>query len=129
MKGRGDAYHGVRIPFVVKQSYRRGGGVVAKVRVERETEIDRGWSFDIAVAEAPAAPGENGAAESRHTLVLNWADYDLWSHGASRPERVAEAVALFYMDRAGEALPARPLDAATVRRRFPEIDRELPAML
>jgi hypothetical protein len=107
-----------------ERSYREGPGTVAKILVETETPIDRGWEFLLAVA--PDRPGD---ARTEHRLRLSWADYELWSGGAVAPERVAAAVAAFF----SEALEGAPMpaafDAAIVRRKFPEADRRVPALL
>lgn len=95
---------------------------MAEVDVQSETPIDRGWAFRVLVR------ADEGEPEAR-TVRLSWADYDLWSHGAAAPERVAAAVMRFLLARV--PLPeVRPeFDAASLRRSWPEIDHEVPRVL
>ena len=95
---------------------------MAEILIERETEIDRGWSFDV-VARGP------GGVETRYRVRLSWADYNLWSGGRVAPERVARAAMRFMTERAGAGTLGEEFDLAALRRHDPAIDRELPGML
>jgi hypothetical protein len=86
------------------------------IRVVQETETDRGWAFRVAIDRA-------GEPETEHVLRLSWMDYDYWSRGVAPPVRIAEAIFRF-LEEKGEKPPAS-CDAATLRRRFREFDREL----
>jgi len=88
------------------------------VEVVSERDCDGGWSFELRLGEVT------------RTLRLSWADYDLWSNdGCDPPHAVATAVALFLLARiTASDLPAT-LDAATVRRRFPDADAEIPKLI
>lgn len=96
---------------------------MAKILVQTETPIDRGWEFLVSVARAP----DEDATE--HRVRLSWADYELWSHGVTPPERVAAAVATFCLEALGGEPMAASFDAATLRRRFPRMDERIPALL
>jgi len=95
---------------------------VAEILIEREVEIDRGWSFDV-VAKAP------DGGETRFRVRLSWADYNLWSGGRVAPERVALAAVRFMTQRGGAGSLGSDFDLAALRQRDPAIDRELPGML
>ena len=97
---------------------------MATVHVESETPIDRGWSFLVRVG-----PSDDAPAPDRFVVRLSWADYDHWSRGRVAPEAVAAAVLTFLLERAPAADIPREFDAATIRRRHPAIDAELPGML
>lgn len=56
------------------------------------------------------------------TVLLSWADYDLWSDGLTAPQDVVRNVVTFLLSRRpAEAVPAK-FDAATVRRWYPDAD-------
>ena len=98
-----------------------GGGVVA-VRIVRERGDDAGWWFDAEV--------ERDGVVTRHAVRLAWADYNLWSPaGTDRPEHVAAAVLEFLTTVAGDIAPPGRFDAASVRMRHPEADREIPGLI
>lgn len=86
------------------------------IRVEQETETDRGWAFRVLLSD------ESGA-ETEHVLRLSWMDYDYWSRGVTPPARMAEAIFRFLLDR-GES-PPKAFDAATLRRKFRQFDTEI----
>ncbi|MBX3358041.1 MAG: hypothetical protein KF745_06410 [Phycisphaeraceae bacterium] len=88
---------------------------MATIRVESETETERGWVYRITVDDADEPSGHV-------TLTLSWADYEFWSHGRVAPERVAQAVieSVLASGRA-EPLPDR-FDAATARRWVPDLN-------
>ena len=66
----------------------------------------------------------------RHQLRLSWADYDLFAPGGAIPPiQVAEAVTrYFFRHPVFQPLP-RNLDAAIPRRRIPNADAEIAALL
>lgn len=63
-----------------------------------------------------------------YTVRLNWADYDLWSHGRVAPERVVKAVFEFLLKKEPASSILTDFDCSVIRRYFPEVDRELPQM-
>ncbi len=88
------------------------------VEVLTETEVARGWTYRVAVTRAEGTPTE-------HAVNLSWADHEHWCAGAAAPSRVVAAVVRFLLEHEAERpLPPR-FDAATARRWFPAIDREL----
>jgi hypothetical protein len=91
---------------------------VARIEVMTEEEAERGWRYRVRVER------EAGSA-SEHEVTLSWADHERWSGGAAAPSKVVEAVVRYLVAREGErAVPAR-FDAATARRWWPGVDREL----
>jgi len=92
---------------------------VAAFDIQREEEIESAWRFTVQVT------GAEGASPATLTFTLSWADYEHWSHGTERPSDVARQVLEFVLaHRPLRDLPDR-LDASTVRRWWPEIDRAL----
>lgn len=87
------------------------------IEVKRERETPRGWSYDVLLTR--------GESSSEHEVTLSWADHDYWSGGAVAPSRVVEAVLAWLAEEHPEFAWAVRFDAATVRRRFPEIDESL----
>lgn len=85
----------------------------AFIDVRGERAIPGGLAFSVVL--------DDGAAGRALEIRLHWADYNLWSpDGADAPERVALAVARFVRARM-DPLP-ESLDAALLRRRFPDAD-------
>lgn len=89
---------------------------MAKIDIQTEEEVGRGWVYHALV--------EHAGQKTEHTVKLAWVDHELWSGGRVPPSKVIEALIAFVVDQKRE-LPAS-FDAATVRRWFPEVDRELP---
>ena len=91
------------------------------IDVQTETDSPRGWTFTVRL-------DDDGR---RHDFVvsLSWSDYDHWSHGRVAPEKVVRSVFLFLLERESTEMILRRFDCAVVRRYFPEVDRELPALL
>ncbi len=94
-----------------------------RVEVVSEHEEKGGWGFELRIAD-----GDGASATCK--LHLSWADYNLWStDGGDPPHAVATAVARFLVSRMTLSdLPAT-IDAATARRRFPDADEEIPALI
>lgn len=98
---------------------------MSDIRILTEHESDRGWSYEVALLDESGS----GAERSRHTLTLSFADYEHWCHGSRRPEQVAQAVMAFVAGRRdADTIPDR-FDAATVRRWYRELDRDLARLL
>lgn len=88
------------------------------IDVRTEQELGRGWVYAVAVSR----PDGN---ETEHTVSLAWVDHEFWCGGTLPPSKVIEAVVRYLVEREHERpLPAR-FDAATARRWFPDIDREI----
>ena len=101
-----------------------GSHAVADFEILSERENSSGWCF-----EAQLICDEGGGLR-RVTLLLAWADYNLWSvDGADRPTAVAEAALSYLISEVGaDAIPDR-FDASIIRRRFPDADREIPKLI
>ncbi len=101
-----------------------GNPAVADVEILSERENSSGWLFEARVI------GDDGGGLCRVTLLLAWADYNLWSvDGADRPTAVAEAILSYLISEVGpEAVPDR-FDASILRRKFPDADREIPKLI
>lgn len=92
---------------------------MAKVDIETEQESGRGWEYRAKVSRTPGETTE-------HTVKLAWVDHEHWSGGRVAPSKVVESLLEFLVEREERrAIPAS-FDAATVRRWFPDVDRELP---
>jgi hypothetical protein len=93
-----------------------------EIQILTEEERPGGLAFRASVRE--------GAAERIIEIRLHWADYNLWSpDGVHPPQSVAMAVARYLVGRAGaEALP-ESIDASTPRRRDPDADAAIVALL
>jgi hypothetical protein len=73
---------------------------------------------------------EVGASSRMLEVRLHWADYNLWSpDGTDPPERVATAVLRFVCSRCPLAELPPSFDAASLRRRHSDADREVPALV
>ncbi len=86
---------------------------MATVRVEREEETPRGWTYHL------VTPGG-----TRHVLTLSFVDYEHWAGGRVPPSMVAEALASYVAAERPEGLPGR-FDASTARRWLPGLDAHL----
>lgn len=90
----------------------------ASIRVENERETGHGWAFDVIVESA-------GARGRRLTIELSWVDYEYWTLGQRQPAALVRDLVCHLAERVPlDALVGR-LDASTIRRRYPEIDRLL----
>lgn len=91
---------------------------MVRVEVLDEREAAAGWVFRVRISHA-------GGETTEHSVALSWVDHDYWSGGASPPAKVVQRVMEYLIEQAPEdVIPAR-LDAASVRRRYPEIDEAL----
>ncbi|MFG0329661.1 MAG: hypothetical protein ACF8PN_07135 [Phycisphaerales bacterium] len=89
-----------------------------EIRVETESEIVNGWSFEVVIIEPGVAP-------ARRRVSLSWADYDYWCQGRARPEAVVHAVVEVVLEeRTLAEIPDR-FDAAIARRWIPDADQRL----
>ena len=95
---------------------------MAKVEIDTEQESGRGWEYHAKVSRGPGGAGQT----SEHTVKLAWVDHEHWSGGRVPPSKVIESLLEFLVEREEKhAIPAK-FDASTVRRWFPDVDRELP---
>jgi hypothetical protein len=84
-----------------------------------ENEDSTGCTWTI-----QALDSEGGLQRTR--IRLGWADYGIWSpDGGITPERVAEAVVSFALQRAEFSPLPQMLDAAMARQRVPDADVEI----
>ena len=90
------------------------------IRIDQETETEKGWSFRVAITG-------DGGGETEHLLRLSWMDYDYWSRGVAPPVRIAEAIFRFILARGDQPPPA--FDAATLRRRYRDFDTAIDEFL
>ena len=112
---------------------------MANVEILAESESHGAWTFDAQVID-------DAGTLHRHTLTLNWPDYNLWSgDGSDEPARVAEAVLWFLYQPRNDANalatdshaptpasgdPIRPaFNAAIARRLFPDADQVIPTLI
>ena len=97
--------------------------MVADIEVVSEREASAGWRFEVEVRESEAD-------SRRLTVVLAWADYNLWSaSGSDEPAAVVTAAVRFLIDRSGcEGLKER-FDAALIRRLHPDADGVIPGLI
>lgn len=94
---------------------------MARIDVLTETEGHNHWSYEVRVSDA--------GRRHDYRVTLNWADYDLWSHGRVSPYKVVAAAFEFLLQReSAENILAR-FDCSLIRRRFPCVDAELPKMV
>ncbi len=93
----------------------------AEVEIGTETEAATHWSYAVRVFS------EGRTRE--HRVTLSFQDYDLWSHGRVAPSRVVEACFVFLLERESAAEILERFDCAVIRRYFPEVDKELPALV
>ena len=95
--------------------------MLAEIDIETETEHDTYWAYVVSVFA--------GGRVHKFDVRLSFQDYDLWSRGRVAPSRVADACVRYLLERADAADLAEQFDCATLRRSYPELDAELPAML
>lgn len=106
-----------------KDLYREDSPAVASIRVAGETELARGWEFEVQVFPAQAPPAAQAPRAIR--VRLSFADYEYWSHGATAPCRVIELLMNGLVDRRSRILTRESFDAARARREHPDIDAHL----
>lgn len=94
---------------------------MAKIEIGTETEGTNNWSYEVRVLD-------NGASHD-YEVTLNWADYDLWSHGRIAPENVVQAAFEFLLQREPPSSILSKFDCSIIRRYFPEVDQELPRLI
>lgn len=94
-----------------------------RITITSEVDSESGWLF--------AADACDGAGRRWSFRVgLSWADYNLWSpDGRDRPEEVARAALRFLMSREPAAELSEEFDLARIRRRYPEADALIPALI
>lgn len=95
-----------------------------KVEVKTEEEMPHGWRYHIFVDR-----GEGGGKPVEHIVFLSWVDHEHWSGGRHAPSRVIEALTGLLLERESSHPLPPTFDAATARRWFPEIDREMERLL
>ncbi|MCK4873854.1 MAG: hypothetical protein KAS72_14130 [Phycisphaerales bacterium] len=95
---------------------------MTRIHVLTETDQPNGWRFEVKLADDAGSP-------TKHVVTLSWQDYDLWSRGAARPERVVTSLFTFLLQHEPKEQILREFDAAVVRRYFPEVDKRLPGLL
>lgn len=95
---------------------------MADVRVNEETETDRGWRFDVDIREADGV-------ERRVCVALSWHDYDLWGRGAVPPADVARALVRVLVDRGAIGSLGESFDASSARRLVRTLDADVPEAL
>jgi hypothetical protein len=88
------------------------------IDVRTEEETPQGWLYQVGVSRS-------GRPQTEHTVTLAWVDHEFWCGGTLPPSKVVEAVVRFLLEREHARPLAARFDAATARRWFPEIDREL----
>ncbi len=93
---------------------------MADIELGPETESAAGWHYQATVF----------ADGRRHPLAvtLSFADYDLWSRGRVSPSRVVRAALAFRLQQGPAAELGSGFDCSTLRRRYPDTDRQLPTL-
>ena len=86
--------------------------------IGREVDGAHGWSYEVTIER-----GDGGS--SRHEVHLAWVDYEQWSSGEKPPSVVIEHMLGLVFDLEPGFTMGDRVDAATLRRRFPALDREL----
>lgn len=94
---------------------------MAEISIDTETEGPDKWTYDICVTESKRT--------HRYTVTLSWSDYDLWSHGRVRPEKVVRAAFEFLLQKKSTSNITTKFDCSLIRRYFPEVDQELSKMV
>jgi len=95
---------------------------VAEILIERETESDRGWRFDVLIRN-------DDADEQRLRVRLSWADYDLWGRGSIPPVSVVRALVDLLSDRGALETLGSSFDASSARRLVRTLDADMPEQL
>lgn len=92
---------------------------MAQIEIQTEEERERGWEYHARVSRS-------AANITQHTIRLAWVDHEHWCGGRVAPSKVIESLLEYLLQREEEhEIPAN-FDAATVRRWFPDVDRDLP---
>lgn len=94
---------------------------MANIDVLTETEGRNHWCYEVRVSD-------NGRDHS-YQVTLNWADYDLWSHGRVAPHKVVVAAFEFLLQQEPIESILPRFDCSLIRRYFPDVDAELPRMV
>src|SRR5438034_806703 len=94
-----------------------------QIEIISEEELANAWRFVFQVLD------DRGSIR-KHTLILAWADYNLWStDGADAPAKVAEAVLTFLLSKLdANELPTK-FDASLARRQFGQADELIPKFI
>jgi hypothetical protein len=95
---------------------------VTRIEVLTETDEPNGWVFGVHVRDLDGS-------STAHEVHLHWSDYDHWSGGASRPERVVEAVIRFLLSHISKEEIRPRFDASIVRRMYDDADDEISRQL
>ena len=95
-----------------------------EVNVRDETETSNAWLFRVDVRTG-------GMIEARSiTLRLAWVDYNHWSpEGTARPEDVAHAALRFLLAQQPVLELHDEIDAARIRRMYPDADERIPLLI
>lgn len=91
---------------------------MARVEVLDEQEATAGWVFRVRISH-------DGGEPTEHSVALSWVDHDYWSGGASPPASVVQRVMEYLVEQESRGTIPERMDAASVRRRYPEIDQLL----
>jgi len=91
------------------------------IEIGTETQGNNCWTYQVRITEADRTYD--------YTTTLNWADYDLWSHGRVAPEKVVRAAFEFLLAREPASSILSKFDCSIIRRYFPEVDKELPKLI
>ncbi|MEW6271598.1 MAG: hypothetical protein AB1689_20130 [Thermodesulfobacteriota bacterium] len=94
---------------------------MSAITVGNERPEGSGWRYDVRV----------DARGRRHDFAVTLArsDYDRWSGGRVPPAEVVRAAFRFLLEREPATSILSSFDCSVIRRYFPEVDSELPAML
>lgn len=94
---------------------------MATIEIITETEGKNQWTYTVCVKD----DGET----HQFDVTLNWSDYDLWCRGRVAPECVVKAAFEFLLQQEPVGDIQAKFDCSLIRRYFPQIDAELPAMV
>lgn len=94
---------------------------MADIEVGTETEADNHWAYAVRVFDS--------GRTHDYAVTLSFQDYDLWSRGRVAPSRVVETAFKFLLANEPAASIMNKFDCSVIRRYFPKVDQELPAML
>lgn len=91
---------------------------MATITVGPEREVAGAWEFQITI-DATGAPPHTCTAR------LAWPDYDHWTSGSIAPATLIEHIARFIADTRPRDDWPTAFDAASVRRRYPQLTQYL----
>lgn len=95
---------------------------MSDIDILRESDAARGWTFEASLS------GPSGSRTVH--LHMSWVDYNIWSvDGGDRPADVARAVLRFLAEQEPVLEWADRIDAAQLRRRYPDADRAIPSLI